>query len=720
MRALLLVFAVSFVVAQLAFFAERNLFDAARFADHVESALQQPDVRREAGTLLSEQIVRAEPDLIAVEPVIRSVSEGVAGSAAFRAIVRGAAYQLHSSVFGAERDTFALTVTGAGLLVVQALEMQDPQAAAKVPEGIRSTLVSLSDGEFGKALTDLAQIAEKIGVLGWVALALALVSLALLLAPEHDRRRRVRATGYTLAATGALVALALELARALVSAQAANDQAEAAVRGLWDEFFGSLLAFNVALAAGGLVIAAVADSRIRALDPLERARALAGAVAAPPARPWLRALRAAGLGAAGVFLVVSPAAALRLIAGAGGLLLVAVAADEVIAMTAQPPGEKVAARRPGCLRRRVLMAALVFVALAAPLVALAATDGPGAELDSGSCNGSPDLCDRQVDEVAFAATHNSMSSPDSSFLFPDQQSGIVAQLEGGIRGLLIDTHNGVKTGRGVYTLLDTGGKSRDKIEQAVGPDATRTALRLREQIGYRGGGDSEVYLCHGFCELGAIPAEGALRNIREFMAANPGEVLVISIEDQVTPEETKAVFERSGLLDLVWTESDRPPPDPRRDGRAKPPRAGVRRGGNGRRALVPPAVRLCEGDPLRRPVRRPAALTRRVRPQPRRAGEPARAPQPLGRPDPSAPEHRPAGERRGRNHRPGGRVRKGAARAPGPDRRRPLEGGRRGRRGAVPQPRSGLYSLRLLIWNACTMSVIPCISAQMPANTSSV
>ena len=261
--------------------------------------------------------------------------------------------------------------------------------------------------------------------------------------------------------------------------------------------------------------------------------------------------RAAGIAAAGLFLILSPDAALRLVAFAAGLLLVAVAADEVMAMAGPPPE---GAGAPARARRRMVAVALLGVlALALPLAAIAGRDGPVSELATDACNGSESLCDRRVDEVAFPATHNSMSSPDAGFLFPDQQSGIASQLRGGIRGLLIDTHEGVRTKQGVYTLLEEGGKSREKIETSVGPAATRTAERLRERIGFRGGGDPRVYLCHGFCELGATPATDELNDIRDFLAANPGEVVVISIEDQVTPERTEQVFRDSGLLDLVWT-----------------------------------------------------------------------------------------------------------------------------------------------------------------------
>lgn len=551
--ALLALFALSLAVAQASFYAERNLFDADRFADHVESALGQPDVRREAGAALSREIIRAEPDLIALEPIVRSASEAVVGSGGFRAVVRAAAYKLHNAVFGgAEDNSVALTVSDAGVLVIQALQARDPEAAAKIPEGVEAKLTAVSEGDFGEAVTDLVQIAENVEAIGWIALVLAVASFTALVFPKAGRRDAARALGYTLAAVGVLMAVGLEVGKSIVSAGAPTDQAEGAVREIWDEFLGGLLVFNVALAASGLVVVSVADARGRALTPLERARALAAAVAATPARPWLRALRAAGLAAAGLFLVLSPDAALRLVAFAAGLLLIAVAADEVMAMAGPPPERGKAPRREG-RRRLVAVAVLGALALALPLAAIAAKDGPVSELVTDECNGSVSLCDRRVDAVAIPATHNSMSSPDGGFLFPDQQSGIAAQLEGGIRGLLIDTHMGVRTRQGVYTVLERGGKSREKIETAVGPAATKTAERLRERIGFRGGADARVYLCHGFCELGATAATDELRDIRDFLTANPGEVLVISIEDQVTPEATEQVFRDSGLLDLVWT-----------------------------------------------------------------------------------------------------------------------------------------------------------------------
>lgn len=146
-----------------------------------------------------------------------------------------------------------------------------------------------------------------------------------------------------------------------------------------------------------------------------------------------------------------------------------------------------------------------------------------------------------------------MSAADQQgWLFAQQEQGIPSQLEAGIRGLLIDTHYGVQTDRGVYTVLQRGSNSRLKLVDAVGQRFVETAERLRSRIGYTGGGDRDVYLCHAYCELGATPAVSALESVRGFLIANPYEVLLVSIEDDTSPESTAAAFEESGLLDLVW------------------------------------------------------------------------------------------------------------------------------------------------------------------------
>ena len=68
-----------------------------------------------------------------------------------------------------------------------------------------------------------------------------------------------------------------------------------------------------------------------------------------------------------------------------------------------------------------------------------------------------------------------------------------------------------------------------------------------------------MFLCHGACEVGATPVVPALEAVRDFAVRHPREVIVLSIEDKVTPADTVDAFRRSGLLPLVYTGPSGPP-----------------------------------------------------------------------------------------------------------------------------------------------------------------
>ena len=64
--------------------------------------------------------------------------------------------------------------------------------------------------------------------------------------------------------------------------------------------------------------------------------------------------------------------------------------------------------------------------------------------------------------------------------------------------------------------------------------------------------DIEAYLCHAYCELGASEMVGKLRDVGDFLAHNPNEVLILILQDYITGEQTQQVFEDAGLMDRVW------------------------------------------------------------------------------------------------------------------------------------------------------------------------
>jgi hypothetical protein len=555
---LVVVAGLPLVIGVLTLYASINVFHPGRFADRATSVLDEPEVREVLAARVVRGIVKAEPDLIGAQPLLETATEAIAGSRPFHQLVRGAVADLHRTFFGREKDTVALTLADVGVLVSEAVRSFAPDVAKRIPADVEPTLTSLGEDQTG-ILADGAQLAEDVEWAAVLSLILtaALVGAAFYMSP--DRRRTAGQAAVCVAIAGAVGVLAFEAGRLIVAGRFADPGDRAAARAVWSALFLDLRTWSVVLAVAGVVVAAAARSLIRpvaATDLLERGWAR---VSAPPASTAGRVGRAAGLTVAGVVFVAAPGRVLVVAVVAAGVVLLYGGVVEFLRVAlppeAVPAEERRRLPRPG---RRFGVAALAAVAVVglALVVALVTNRAEEPPFELRTCNGSAALCDRTIAQVVFPSTHNSMSAADRpKWLFAQQEAGVGDQLEAGIRGLLIDTHYGVDTDKGVYTLLERGSASRLKLGGPLGDRFVQTAERLRSRIGYRGGGRREVYLCHGFCELGSIEAPEALASIREFLVKHPSEVVVLSVENDIELEGTARVFEESGLSDMAW---DRP------------------------------------------------------------------------------------------------------------------------------------------------------------------
>jgi hypothetical protein len=111
----------------------------------------------------------------------------------------------------------------------------------------------------------------------------------------------------------------------------------------------------------------------------------------------------------------------------------------------------------------------------------------------------------------------------------------------------------------VRTELDDEAAARQKYEAVLGQEGVDAAMRIRDRLIGEPEGPRQAYLCHGFCELGAQPLVPVLRQVRNFLVQNPGEVLLIVVEDNVTPADVAAAFEASGLSEFVFRGLPAPP-----------------------------------------------------------------------------------------------------------------------------------------------------------------
>jgi hypothetical protein len=257
-------------------------------------------------------------------------------------------------------------------------------------------------------------------------------------------------------------------------------------------------------------------------------------------------LRIAALVAAGGFAMAAPLATLAVAAVVAGTLLLALALHDLVALVASNLGTSAPGPTPH-------FNPALAVGLTCVVVAAAAEAGSGFE-----CNESAALCGRRLDEITFPGAHNAMGVSDNPrWMFPNQDAGMLQLLHLGVRAFMLDVWKGHPVADRIKTDFQSE-EQRRKFEVAIGPEAFAAAMRIRDRL-VGEGGETGLYMCHGFCELGAASLDSALAQLTTFLAANPSDVVLLIIEDYVPPADIAAAFERQGLMSFVYTGPSRGP-----------------------------------------------------------------------------------------------------------------------------------------------------------------
>jgi hypothetical protein len=104
---------------------------------------------------------------------------------------------------------------------------------------------------------------------------------------------------------------------------------------------------------------------------------------------------------------------------------------------------------------------------------------------------------------------------------------------------------------GGLVWTDLRGDHRTALVAEHGEDTVVNMERLRKSI-LAPTAPPEVYLCHGYCELGAIKAVDAFSSIRRFLERNPSEVVVVIVQDSTTADDTTAALRAAGLDEFAY------------------------------------------------------------------------------------------------------------------------------------------------------------------------
>ncbi len=547
--------------------ADSAVFNSQQFAVTAVAAAKAPPVKTEISRLLVNQAVEIKPDLITIRPLLETVIETVISTPAFGRILVPAIVQVHHAVFTSQKRNLALDISDGLTIAISGLRVVNPQIADQVPANLKTGLIQV--GNQGIA-PDITRLLNKIHTLMLFLGLVGVVTLAAGVAISHSRRSTIIAGGISFTVAALLLFLAIGVGRQILVRQITPDSTANAVGSVFDTFSGRLSIWLWVVAVVGVMLAAAASTTVRTGGALAQVAALRrAATRLPDSRP--ARIGYAALGAAlATALIFVPLLTLTLAARASGLLLLYLCGTELLRLSglaATTPreqqsrtGRALALQRSLAVRLAAAGALLIAVFIGGTSLWLNRSDllpQDVAEADGPQqCNGYVELCDRPFDTVAFAATHNSMSSAnETGWYFASHVHTIPEQLDAGIRGLLIDTHYGIETKKGVLTDLSRITEpQRKELEGNLGPEAEQAVQRLQLSFGQPKPGDqTDVYLCHGFCELGATFLVDSLTDISDWLDQNPNEVIILFFEDYVSPADTEDAFIQSGLIDYVFT-----------------------------------------------------------------------------------------------------------------------------------------------------------------------
>lgn len=557
--ALAVVGAILALVGGFLLYARQELFEPDNLAANARTAYSDERTRLAIAQPIVDGIVDSgSGELVNARPLIESIVVSALGTPPAKAAFTEAVKAIDAKLANRAPNTLLLNLTDATVVAAKALDALTPQLGKGVPKEIADVKTAILGSKI--TITPL-RFVRQVDFLGVVLPILALLLLALSIYFAPVRRRAVQRAGVAVAGAAVVGVVVLVVGRSLALGQIDDPLFRDAAAATWDALLGGLFLWTVGLGVLALLLAAAARFGAEEIDPLEPLSRAAALARAHPERPLLGVLRGLVIAAVGIWLIVDPIAVLSVVAVFAGAWLVYVAIVELLGILAPVEAGANGTRRTF----RPMRLAAAGAVCAAVLIGVLAIGGerrsearpPGAPE---ACNGYPQLCGKRIDQVTIPATHNSMSAAsEPGWFLPNQRYGIVRQLNDGIRGLLIDTHYGIgQAGRGfggVITDLGKENKTRKEVEAELGPETVERAEDLvgRLRFGAEPKGNSEPYLCHVLCELGATKLDVALKGIYRWMSEHPDEFVVIVIEDVVSPEETAQAFQRAGLLRYAYT-----------------------------------------------------------------------------------------------------------------------------------------------------------------------
>lgn len=524
------------------------------FADVMAKSLRQPAVRQYIAEQVTLQLAPTSKVITAARPVATTVVSEALATDAVGNTVRKVVAGVHRQFFalGNNDSRVGVSAENAAATLRATLEAIDPNLARRVPNGVLSIATNITQS---KSVDLAAHAARLIRWLYIPVLLLGALLMYLTFAKARDPVHSLRFGGSSLALGGALL-IGLGAATPLFAALAGDSESGRgkAVAAFVHVLVGRLEGAGWALALIGFLLA-LAPGRDGSGVSVRVGRARVAV-----ARWWRlrRARLAVGIVVIllGIGLLTVPLQLLTLVGFFAallvvfcGLLLVLRSAGviETSANTARLRKRKVAA----VAAAMVVCVGLTTTATAAVVDVVKPSSKANPRQDG--CNGYIELCFQPINQILWPASHNAMSSVAYNYFTAEHIGSITEQLNDGARALLIDAYNGYKDHGIVRTNL-SGAINRQEITDELGGDALRQLNRLGALTGAvdTSGKKKDVYLCHLFCEVGAVKAASVFSEVNSFLNTHLTSVVILDVEDYVTPQDLENALKQGHLWDRLY------------------------------------------------------------------------------------------------------------------------------------------------------------------------
>ena len=548
------------VLGIVAGYVNRTVLDANTFADHADQLRRDPAVSQALGHALTDAYLDQMPDAVAVRPLLDTVATTVVGSGALSGPTRAAARSFQRSLTVPNSDDAVLRLADTGAVLSSLLAQLAPDRAP-----VSTSTVSVQLARIGGQAYAVRtfRLARDIRLATWLLPLLGIFMIGAGVLAARDRRRRWLITGWSLIGAVVLVGLALFAGSRWAASFRDDSMTDVLVRRGWHVFVTPIGWHLAGTALIGVLIVISAAALVPTADPVAGLAVAWRRATQRPAQPALATLRALTMTAAGIVIVLQPRRIAVLVTVLAGVWIIALGVRELGLATARRPGAGSAPPVPATRSRSravwsTVSPALIVLAVLIGWGARPTRSAPAASLaaQARGCDGDVALCGRAFNDVAFAASHNSMSvATDRSWYIPEQGRSLTGQLDLGVRALLIDVWPGYPTRSGtVATARSAYAEAKAVAEKDMGPDVVAAGLRVAGAISDdRAAGSERLYMCHGLCEIGATDLVDAMTRVRGWLADHPREVLTIIIENHADNQQIGAALDRAGIGALAFT-----------------------------------------------------------------------------------------------------------------------------------------------------------------------